>query len=87
MKMFRKLLKTLLAATAAAAVIMPSPLLACAACTGKTDEALAVGMNWGIVTLLGFVVSVLSCLGVFFVHVARRTAADDNEATPTKPGE
>jgi hypothetical protein len=65
-----------------------SPLLfACAACTGKSDSSLAVGMNWGIVTLLGFVLCVLSCLAVFFVHVARRTASDDDEATPAGPVE
>jgi hypothetical protein len=63
-----------------------SPLLfACAACTGKTDSSLAVGMNWGIVTLLGFVLSVLSCFVIFFVHVARRTPPDDGEANPPGP--
>jgi hypothetical protein len=87
MKAFRKLFKAALAATAVAAVIAPPPLLACAACTGKSDSTLAVGMNWGIVTLLGFVLCVLSCLVVFFVQVARRTASDDDEATPAGPVE
>ena len=54
MKLFRKLLKTILAVVAGAIASAPSPLLACAACTGRTDSPLAVGMNWGIVTLLGF---------------------------------
>jgi hypothetical protein len=39
-------------------------------------------MNWGIVTLLGFVLTVLSCFVIFFVHVARRTPPDDGEANP-----
>ena len=82
MKSFRNHLKTTLAAVAGVIAIAPSSLLACAACTGKTDSPLAVGMNWGIVTLLGFVLSVLSCLVVFFVHVARRTPPDDGEANP-----
>ncbi|MGB7748816.1 MAG: hypothetical protein WBN75_16190 [Verrucomicrobiia bacterium] len=87
MKSFRKLLKATLAAFAGAIAIVPSSLLACAACTGRTDSPLAVGMNWGIVTLLGFVLSVLICVVVFFVHVARRTPPDDGEATPSKPVE
>ena len=82
MKSFRKFLKPALAAVAGAIAIAPSSLLACAACTGRTDSSLAVGMNWGIVTLLGFVLSVLSCVVVFFVHVARRTPPDDSETNP-----
>jgi hypothetical protein len=82
MKSSRKLLKTALAAVAGAIAIAPSSLLACAACTGRTDSSLAVGMNWGIVTLLGFVLTVLSCVVVFFVHVARRTPPGDDEANP-----
>ncbi|MGA2787346.1 MAG: hypothetical protein ABSF60_07445 [Verrucomicrobiota bacterium] len=85
MKLFRKLFKTIFAAVAGAMAIAPSPLLACAACTGKTDSPLAVGMNWGIVTLLGFVLTVLSCFVIFFVHVARRTPPDDSEANPPGP--
>jgi len=85
MTSFRKLLKVLPLAVGCVIALAPSPLLACAACTGKTDSSLAVGMNWGIVTLLGFVASVLSCFVVFFVHVARRTPPDDGEATPPGP--
>ena len=87
MKSFRKLLRAILAATACAIAIAPSSLLACAACTGRTDSSLAVGMNWGIVTLLGFVLTVLSCFVVFFVHVARRTPPDDGETHPPGPSE
>ena len=82
MTSFRQCLKVLLLAITVAVAFMPSPLLACAACTGKTDSSLAVGMNWGIVTLLGVVVCVLSCFVVFFVHVARRSGpADDGDMT------
>ena len=63
-----------------------SPLLfACAACTGRTDSPLAVGMNWGILTLLGFVLTVLSCLAAFFVHVARRSPPEDDDANSSPP--
>ena len=81
-----KLLKVLRFAAAGAIALAPSPLLACAACTGKSDSSLAVGMNWGIVTLLGFVLTVLSCVVVFFVHVARRTPPTDDEGNPLSPG-
>jgi len=87
MKSFQKLLKAILAAAVGAIAIAPSSLLACAACTGRTDSPLAVGMNWGIVTLLGFVLTVLSCFVIFFVHVARRTPPDDGDANPLGPPE
>ena len=82
MTSIRKLLKATLAVVVCVVTVAPSPLLACAACTGKTDSPLAVGMNWGIVTLLGVVLSVLSCFVVFFVHVARRTPPDDGDVNP-----
>jgi len=85
MKSFHKLLKRIPAVIAVAIATAPSSLLACAACTGKTDSPLAVGMNWGIVTLLGFVLTVLSCFVIFFVHVARRSPPDDGEANPPGP--
>ena len=64
MKSLRKIL-------IAAAALAPSPLFACAACYGKSDSPLASGMNWGIFTLLGVILSVLSCVSLFFVHVIR----------------
>jgi hypothetical protein len=86
MKSFRKLM---LAAVALAA-LAPSPLFACAACYGKSDSPLASGMNAGIFTLLGVILSVLTCFALFFVHVIRGEAKtqDDNstpEPTPKNP--
>jgi hypothetical protein len=77
----------LLAALAAAALAQPVPLLACAACYGQSDSPLAQGMNWGIATLLGFIVCVLAGIGLFFVHIGRRTAAarDLPPAEPSHP--
>ena len=69
----RKLSKIILAA--AMAVLSPSPLLACATCYGKSDAPLAHGMNWGILTLLGVVVMMLSSIATFFVFLMRREAA------------
>lgn len=48
---------------------------ACAACFGKSDSRLAVGMNWGIMTLLVVVFCVLSAIASFFVFLSRRGAA------------
>ena len=64
-------------------LLKPSPLLACAACYGRTDSPLAEGMNWGILTLLGVVLTVLSGIVVFFVHVIRRETPVD----PPPPGQ
>lgn len=69
----RKLLNTIpvLAMTA----FSPSPLLACAVCYGRSDDPLAHGINWGIFTLLGVVVLMLSSIATFFVFLIRREAA------------
>lgn len=76
MKSFRKIL-------VAAAALAPSPLFACAACYGRSDSPLAYGMNWGIFTLMGVIVSVLACIALFFVHIVRReeslTEEDSNQ--------
>jgi len=74
MKWLRKL-----SLAAALAALAPSPLFACAACYGRTDSPLAEGMNWGILTLLGVVLTVLSGIVVFFVHIVR------NETPPNPP--
>jgi len=64
-----------------AAALAPSPLFACAACYGRSDSPLASGMNWGIFTLLGVVLTVLTCFALFFVHVIRGEKAQaDQEA-------
>ena len=60
-----------LVAIAAAA---PARLFACAACFGQSDSAMAAGMNWGILSLLGMIVVVLGGVAGFFVFLARRSA-------------
>ena len=79
---FRKIL----VATVALAALAPSPLFACAACYGRSDSPLASGMNWGIFTLLGVVLTVLTCIALFFVHVIRgEKAQDNNDPAPKDP--
>ena len=77
--------KTLVAAAAFAA-LAPSPLFACAACYGKSDSPLASGMNWGIFTLMGVILSVLTCFVLFFVHIARGEKAQiESENNSNRP--
>ena len=52
----------------------PASALACATCYGASDSPLAQGMNWGIVTLLGVIGSVLAGIVAFFVHVGAKSA-------------
>jgi hypothetical protein len=81
-------IKSALAALLAAALLRPDSLLACAACYGQSDSPLVRAMNWGIFSLLGVVVCVLSGVALFFVHVSRRTAtpraAEPGEVRTTK---
>ena len=81
MKSLRKIL-------IAAGALAPSPLLACAACGSANPYAeaspLTNGMNLGILTLLGVVLTVLTCVALFFVHVIRReeSAAEKDSQNP-----
>ena len=83
MKSFCKIIFSTLALAASA----PVSSFACAACYGRSDSPLASGMNWGIFTLLGIVVSVLTCIAVFFIHIVRKEAAANNDAALKNPSE
>ncbi len=65
----------LLAGVLLAEVLAPGKSWACAACYGQSDSPLAAGMNWGIMSLLGFIVFVLGAVAGFFIFLARRSAA------------
>jgi hypothetical protein len=60
------------------AALSPAPLFACATCYGASDSPMAQGMNWGIFTLLGVILSVLACVVAFFVRVGRTSAKLQN---------
>ena len=62
----------------AAAPLRP---LACAACFGRSDSAMAVGMNWGIFSLLVVIATMLGLIASFFVFIARRGATSLVEET------
>jgi hypothetical protein len=55
-------------------MLSSKPVLACAACFGKSDSPLAQGMNMGILVLLGFITTVLAAVAGFFLYLGRRGA-------------
>lgn len=59
----------------------PGSLIACSACYGQSDSAMAKGMNWGILSLLAVVITVLGGIAGFFVFVARRSTGTGTMAT------
>jgi hypothetical protein len=69
-----------------AALLYPGSVLACAACYGQSDSAMAAGMNWGIFSLLGTIVFVLGGVAGSFWFLARRAAAmRKNQEAPVSP--
>lgn len=50
----------------------PAPVLACAACFGKSDSDLARGSFAGVLLLLGVVLTVMGGIAAFFIYLARR---------------
>jgi hypothetical protein len=70
-----RITKILLAGWIASLALAAPSAFACAACYGKSDSALAQGMNWGIFSLLAVVVCVLGGIAGFFVFLAKKSAA------------
>jgi hypothetical protein len=70
-----RITKILLAGCIASLALAAPSALACAACYGKSDSALAQGMNWGIFSLLAIVVCVLGTIAGFFIFLAKKSAA------------
>ena len=64
-----------MAAMLAAMVSMAARLDACAACFGKSDAAMAKGLNAGIFALLVFVLGLWIAFASFFVFIVRRARA------------
>jgi hypothetical protein len=42
-------------------------------------------MNWGIFTLMGVILTVLTCILVFFVHIIRKEEKNANDSAPGNP--
>jgi hypothetical protein len=64
-------------------VLTETPALACSACFGKSDSAMARSLNASIFTLMGFIGTVLVGAASFFVFLAKRAAATA-QAQPTE---
>ena len=68
-------LSCLLSGTAALGLLAwPQAAAACAACFGKSNDAMAQGMNMGIFALLFVIGSVLVGVASFAIFLARRAA-------------
>jgi len=74
MKSFWSAGRILLGSAAASVLLAPGSLLACAACYGQSDAPMAEGMNWGILSLLGVILTVLGGIAAFFISLARNAA-------------
>jgi hypothetical protein len=59
--------------------------LACAACFGKSDSAMARSLNASIFTLMGIIGTVLIGAASFFVFLAKRAAANAQADPTTHP--
>ena len=85
----KTLWKTILLVTLA--VLTPAHLFACAACGSANPYAdrssLTDGMNLGIMTLLGVIVSVLAAFLTFIIYLIRKSeamnAAAEKSPNPT----
>ena len=55
--------------------------LACPICFGASDAPMALGMNWGVVTLLGVTLLVLGSFATWFVRLVRRTERAAEESS------
>ena len=58
----------------AAALSAPAAAKACAVCFGEPSSPMALGLGWGIVSLLGVVMLVLGSIASFFFYLAKRSA-------------
>jgi hypothetical protein len=72
--MRRALLTTLIA-------LAPRMAFACPVCFGQNDSPLALGINYGILVMIGFIGSVLAGFAAFFIYLARRAHLADQPDT------
>jgi hypothetical protein len=73
-------------AFAATLLLASAPaLLACSACFGKSDSAMARSLNASIFTLMGVAGVVLAGAASFFVFLAKRAAAFAKSEQATQP--
>jgi fructose-specific phosphotransferase system IIC component len=70
----------------ACAALAPARSLACAACYGgNIDSPMTDAMNWGILTLLGVVGTVLAAFLTFLIYAIRKSEALETAAQKNSP--
>jgi heme/copper-type cytochrome/quinol oxidase subunit 2 len=67
-------------------LLAPGQLFACATCYGAVDSPMTEGMNFGIMTLLAFIGTVLMCalgLLIYFIRKSESLAAAAEKSNPS----
>ena len=67
-----KLLRTGAAVIGIGYMLIPQIAHACSVCVGAADSPLTVGMNAGIITLIGFTATVMTGFAAFFLRLRKR---------------
>ena len=70
--------KLLAVALVWALMLHPGLSPACSVCYGEPDSGMAKGLAWGVVTLLGVVVTVLGGIASFFVYIAKKSPTESS---------
>lgn len=65
----------------AAFLLAPRLAAACPVCFGAADGPMLRGSNMGILTLLIVTLCMFAAFGAFFVHLARKSAAQSRQET------
>jgi hypothetical protein len=64
-------------------VLAGNPVYGCAVCYGDSSSPLAMGLNWGIASLLGVVFVVLGSIAGFFIFLAKQSARASGQKGPS----
>ena len=64
----------------------PQSAFACAACSGRSDDAMARGLNAAILTMLAVLLAVLGAFVSFLIYLIRRAAKHPPELSGPPEG-
>jgi hypothetical protein len=81
----RPLSTTLAGVLAAVMILVPRAAFACPVCFGANDSPLALGINYGILVMLGIIGALWVAFGSFFMYLRRRARlAETGELPPAR---
>ena len=63
-------------------ILAPRAAFACPVCFGENDSPLALGINYGILAMLGIIGGLWVAFGSFFIYLRRRARLVDTGALP-----